>query len=238
MTSQVLETPLLQAKGISFRYGKNTPVITNLNLEIKKGEIIGITGENGAGKSTLLKLLVGLLQPQQGTIVKQGKIGYSPQELLLFENLTIMENFYVFGKGLGYAEKEIEEQAELIMKRLNFEKYRDELVKNLSGGTAQKTNFGISLLGDPDVLILDEPYQGMDYASFQAFWEIQFEMRAQGKAIVIVSHLIEDKEKFTRSLHLINGRLQGCTKIDCPICCGEECNCNGDENCNCSGDHL
>jgi len=218
-TTSSAKTPLMCAKDLSFGYKKNNPVIKQLSLKVHKGEIIGISGENGSGKSTLLKLLVGLLKPQKGEITLHGKLGYSPQDILLFDNLTVMENFMVFGKGLNLNEQEIREQAKDIMERLKFTQYENTLVKNLSGGTAQKTNFGIALLGNPDMLILDEPYQGMDYSSFTAFWEIQFDMRKQGKAIIIVSHLIEDKEKFTHSLHLINGKLQACTKEDCPVCC-------------------
>lgn len=212
---------LLSAEDIHFAYNKKRPILQGINLKVYPGEIIGISGENGSGKSTLLKILVGLLKPDKGSILVKGRIGYSPQDLLLFDNLTVMENFLLFGKGMGLTKEEIVAQGEEIMERLNFSQYRDTLVRNLSGGTAQKTNFGISLLGDPDILILDEPYQGMDYASFTAFWEIQFEMRKRGKSIIIVSHLIEDKEKFTRAIHLINGRLQSCTDEDCPGCCGD-----------------
>jgi ABC-type multidrug transport system ATPase subunit len=201
------DSVLLKASDIHFEYRRNTPLIRGVDLDIEPGEIIGISGENGSGKSTLLKLLVGLLRPRRGTIITQGRVGYSPQQVLLFENLTVMENFRIFGKGIGLSKEEIEIEAYEIMKTLNFLQYCDTLVKNLSGGTAQKLNFGISLLGEPDIFILDEPYQGLDYASFLAFWDIQLVLREKGKAIVIVSHLIEDKSKFTRSFHLVEGQL-------------------------------
>ncbi len=219
---------LLILNDVTFGYTRKSLILEGVNLTVRPGEIIGISGENGSGKSTLLKLIVGLLKPKRGVIKKKGKLGYSPQELLLFENLTIMENFKVFGKGLGLSDEAIEDEALVIMKRLKFEQYASTLVKNLSGGTAQKLNFGIALLGDPNVLVLDEPYQGMDYGSFLAFWDMQRELRKQGKAIIIVSHLIEDQSKFTRSLHLINRRLQGCTKTECPVCCVDQ---PGEEAC-------
>jgi ABC-type multidrug transport system ATPase subunit len=212
--------PVLEVKGLYFSYNKKQTLIENLNLNVLPGEIVGISGENGSGKSTLLKLLIGLLKPQKGTLNINGRAGYSPQDLLLFENLTVLENFRVFGKGMKIPQAILDQEAYNILERLRFSKYKNTLIKNLSGGTAQKVNFGISLLGNPNVLILDEPYQGMDYGSFGAFWEIQNDLRAQGKSIIIVSHLIEDKTKFTKSLHLINGKLQRCTDKDCPICCG------------------
>ncbi len=224
--SHLKTEPLLTIKDLTFGYTRKSIILENVSLNVYPGEIIGISGENGSGKSTLLKLIVGLLKPKKGNMQRRGRLGYSPQDLLLFENLTVMENFKVFGKGMGLSDKQIKKEAHEIMKRLKFEQYKDTLVKNLSGGTAQKLNFGIALLGNPDILVLDEPYQGMDYGSFLAFWELQHEFRQQGKAIIIVSHLIEDQSKFTRSLHLINKRLQACTKTECPVCCidrMEEC---------------
>ncbi len=211
---------ILRMRNVRFQYNKHKEVITDANLDVHPGEIIGISGENGSGKSTLLKLIIGLLKPKEGIIERKGRLGYSPQSLILFDNLTVKENFRVFGRGQGLTNQQIDEQAERIMELLKFTQYRDTLVKNLSGGTAQKVNFGISLLGDPDVLVLDEPYQGLDYASFLSFWDIQFDLRARGKAVIIVSHLIEDQSKFSRSLHLVNGRLQSCNRKDCPECCG------------------
>lgn len=198
---------LLKASDIHFEYRRNKPIIRGVDLDIELGEIIGISGENGSGKSTLLKLMVGLLRPGRGTIVTKGRVGFSPQQVLLFENLTVMENFRIFGKGIDLSRGEIEDEAHEIMKTLNFSQYGDTLVKYLSGGTAQKLNFGISLLGEPDIFIFDEPYQGLDYASFLAFWDIQMALREKGKAIVIVSHLIEDKSKFTRSFNIVEGQL-------------------------------
>lgn len=214
----VAENTLMQVENLDFFYNKGTDILKGIDLHVNPGEIIGISGENGSGKSTLLKLLVGLLVPKNGRIDYEGRIGYSPQNLLLFENLTTLENFEVFGKGMGLSIEDIHKQAEVILEKLNFSKYRDTMVKNLSGGTAQKVNFGISLLGDPDILVLDEPYQGMDYGSFSAFWDIQFDLREEGKAIIIVSHMIEDQSKFSKSYHLINGKLQHCDRKDCPQC--------------------
>lgn len=214
------DTLILSVDDIDFSYKHNKPILKNLSLKIYPGEIIAISGENGSGKSTFLKLIVGLLRPKKGQIQINGKIGYSPQDLLLFENLTIIENFRVFGKAMKLSKDESIEMANEIAEKLQFTQYLDTLVKNLSGGTAQKVNFGLSLIGDPSILILDEPYQGMDYSSFLAFWEIQKGLRKEGKTIIIVSHLIDEKDKVSRSIHLVQGRLQECMGDDCLICGG------------------
>ncbi len=211
---------ILSAKNIHFSYSKHRPVLKGASLEISPGEIVAISGENGSGKTTLLKILVGLLRPREGEIHLSGRVGYSPQELLLYENLTVLENFRVFGRAMNLSRERSIEAAYEIGEKLQFTPYMNTLIKHLSGGTAQKVNFGISLLGNPNILILDEPYQGMDYSSFMAFWEIQAELREKGKAIIVVSHLIDDGEKVTRSLHLVDGRLQDCLGEDCLICGG------------------
>ncbi|OLS20401.1 MAG: ABC-type transporter ATP-binding protein EcsA [Candidatus Heimdallarchaeota archaeon LC_2] len=216
---EMQKNSLLEVNNINFFYNKRKDIIKNLNFKLFPSEIVGISGENGAGKSTFLKLLVGILKPRKGNIIKNGILGYSPQNILLFDNLTVLENFRVFGKGLNLSQTTIEEKTSEILDILQFKQYKDTFVKDLSGGTAQKTNFGISLLGDPDILVLDEPYQGLDYSSFTAFWEIQFKLRKLGKSIIIVSHLIEDQSKFTRSLHLINKKLQSCDKQNCSLGC-------------------
>jgi ABC-2 type transport system ATP-binding protein len=210
-------TKLMEIKDLSFYYSKKNILLKNIN--VYAGEIIGISGENGSGKSTFLKILVGLLKPKKGNVNKSSIIGYSPQNLLLFDNLNIMENFRVFGKGMNLTNQEIDQQSEDIMGKLNFKQYHKTQIRHLSGGTKQKVNFGISLLGNPKILILDEPYQGMDYASFKAFWDIQFYLRKNGLAIIIVSHIIEDQTKFTKSLHLVEGRLQECELKNCPMGC-------------------
>lgn len=209
---------LLKIEDLHFQYNKKISILNGVNLEVGSSEIIGISGENGSGKSTLLKILVGLLKGQKGSVKEFGRIGYSPQNLLLFDNLTVNENFEVFGKGMNLTGNEISMQVVEILEKLNFGKYKNTLIKNLSGGTKQKVNFGISLMGEPDILVLDEPYQGMDYASFKAFWDMQFEMRKKGRSIIIVSHMIEDQSKFTKSYHLIKGKLQSCNRLDCNNC--------------------
>lgn len=211
---------VLRADEVYFSYSKNKPILNGATLEIYSGEIVTISGENGSGKSTFLKLLVNLLIPKRGQIYIKGPIGYSPQELLLYENLTIMENFRVFGKAMKLSKEQAIDTAQEIAKELQFTQYLHTLVKHLSGGTAQKVNFGLSLLGDPNILILDEPYQGMDYSSFMSFWEIQKELRKKGKTIIIVSHLIDERDKVSRSIHLVQGKLQECTGEDCLICGG------------------
>ncbi len=219
MSHDAATSSLLDIRDVMFSYNSKKKILNGVNLTVNPGEIIGISGENGTGKSTLLKIIVGLLKPKSGQVSPHGRIGYSPQDILLFDNLTVMENFEIFGSGLNLKKSEIRKQANEIMNQLNFSQYAGELVRNLSGGTMQKLNFGVSLLGEPDVFVLDEPYQGLDYVSFQTFWEIQFNLREKGKSIVIVSHMIEDTSKFTKSYHLINKRLQGCDRKDCPVCC-------------------
>ena len=213
------DEPILRIRDVRFGYQRRHPVLKGIDLEVRPGEIVGISGENGSGKSTLLKLIVGLLKPQEGTVERTGQLGYSPQTLLLFEHLTVRENFQVFGRGLGLDRDRIRRQSDHAMEALQYAQYADRQVAHLSGGTQQKLNFSLSLLGAPRLLVLDEPYQGLDHASFLKFWQMQRGLREHGLAVVIVSHLIQDQERFTRSLHLVDGRIQACTRPGCD-CCG------------------
>ncbi|MFQ6124821.1 MAG: ABC transporter ATP-binding protein [Candidatus Heimdallarchaeota archaeon] len=201
---------IIEAEHVEFAYTKNQKVLKDVTFKAKTGEIVGILGENGSGKSTLLKILVGILKEDRGKIQLYGTLGYCPQEILLFDYLTVTENLELFGAGMGLSKQFLSERTKELMKLLNFEKYENELVRNLSEGTKQKVNFAISILHDPDILLLDEPYQGFDYDTFQRFWELQGKLRQRGKTVLIVSHLIEDRSRLDKTVTLRNGFSMPC----------------------------
>jgi ABC-type multidrug transport system ATPase subunit len=202
--------PILEVRKAKFAYRKNTPVLRNISFEAFPGEIIGVLGENGSGKSTLLKLLVGMLTPQEGTLRYWGSVGYCPQDLLLFEFLTVAEHFQLYGAGYRLVKDDISQKQQYLLEKLRFAQYEHEQVRDLSGGTKQKLNLSLALLHDPDILLLDEPYQGFDYDTFLRFWELQDDFRAKSKTILIVSHLIEDRSKLDRTVTLRDGYSTPC----------------------------
>jgi ABC-2 type transport system ATP-binding protein len=202
---------VLKAEGLAKSFGKR-PVFENLSFEMLRGEMIGIVGENGSGKSTLLRILVGLLQPTSGVVQVRGRIGYCPQDALVFETLTVDENFRYFAiaynlVGNGNHSQRWQGEKNSLMDQFRFSQYKDSLVSTLSGGTRQKLNLSLALLHQPDLLLLDEPYTGFDWETYLHFWEVAKGLRSAGRSTIVVSHFIYDREKFDRIFELRDGQL-------------------------------
>ena len=133
--------------------------------------------------------------------------GYCPQEPLLFDGLTIEENIIYFGAGYGLSRQEALKRGHALMERLNCRQYGKQNASTLSGGTRQKLNLILALLHDPDLLLLDEPYQGFDYESYLDFWALAREMAQVGRSSVVVSHLVYDHSQLTRLYRLEGGKV-------------------------------
>lgn len=202
---------LLAATGIAKTYTRgfwprrrSLKVLRGADVVLRPGEIVGLVGENGSGKSTLMKILVGSIDRDGGTITKSGSVGYCPQDPILYERLTCNEHFELFGKAYGM--RGIDIARDEIYETLGFAEWRDSRVEELSGGTRAKLNLGLALLPDPDLLLLDEPYAGFDWDTYQRFWELTRERRNRGRSLLIISHFITDAERFDRIYDLIDGK--------------------------------
>lgn len=196
---------ILEAQGLAKRYGRRV-VLDGASLSVEAGETIGISGGNGAGKSTLLKVLAGFLRADAGTLRTQSTIGYSPQAILLYQQLTIEEHFHYLSTARPTAKPWYETGRELA-RRYRFDPWWRETVETLSEGTKQKLNLALALAHDPDLLLLDEPYSGFDWETYLLFWEHTAELKRAGKSLLIVSHLFYDRSKFDRLLRLADGRI-------------------------------
>jgi ABC-type multidrug transport system ATPase subunit len=206
-------TDVLDATGIFKSYARGVwprrrriDVLRGADLVLRSGEIVGLVGENGSGKSTLMKILVGGIESDGGTVSKSGSVGYCPQEPILYERLTCDEHFQLFGRAYGMSEIDVDSSRGHIYQILGFAEWRDSRVEELSGGTRAKLNLGLALLPDPDLLLLDEPYAGFDWDTYQRFWELTRERRDAGRSLLIISHFINDAERFDRIYDLIEGK--------------------------------
>jgi ABC-type multidrug transport system ATPase subunit len=181
-------------------------VLRGVDLELGTGEVVGLVGENGSGKSTLMKILVGALAADSGTITRSGKLGYCPQTALVYPRLTCDEHFGLFAYAYGMPAHAADASRQDIYGSLGFAKFAATRADQLSGGTLAKLNLGLALLADPQILLLDEPYAGFDFDTYQRFWELVAARRKQGRTVLIISHFVEDHDRFDRIIDLRDGK--------------------------------
>ncbi len=199
--------PVLQANGLTKAYGRHQ-VLSDITLQIAAGTLVGIVGENGAGKSTLLNLLAGALAPTRGSIQIAGTLGYCPQTVILNEALTVAQHLDYFQAAYHLASNA---SADRLIERLRFAQYRAAPVSTLSGGTKQKLNLTLALMHDPSILLLDEPYQGFDWETYLQFWDLAQDLRQRGCAVLVISHLFFDRQRFDQLYQLQHGTLVNVT---------------------------
>ncbi|WP_436934369.1 ABC transporter ATP-binding protein [Halovenus marina] len=188
-------------------FTRSVEVLDGATLHVERGQVVGIMGENGSGKSTLMGILAGVLDHDSGTVERTGAIGWCPQEPRLYERLTVDETFELFGTAYGMSEEEIAESRSWLTDVLDFEQFRDRQVRRLSGGNRQKVNLSVALMHEPDLLLLDEPYTGFDWETFLAFWDLTEELKARGVGVAIISHIINERDRFDVVYELHDGHL-------------------------------
>ena len=187
---------------------RSVPVLQDASLEVGAGETVALVGGNGSGKSTLMMIIAGMLARDAGDVRIDGRIGYCPQTPVLYEKLTVAETFRLFGVAYGLDAADVAARKAELQATLAFGQYDDFRVEHLSGGTRQKLNLALALLPDPEILLLDEPYAGFDYETYLRFWEMSRDLAARGRSILIVSHFVEDRERFDRIYRVADGRCE------------------------------
>ena len=203
---------VLVANGIekSFRHGRwpfarRTQVLRGAALTLRPGEVVGLVGENGSGKSTLMKIIVGALVADSGSVTRNGRIGYCPQLPLVYPRLTCDEHFDLFGHAYALPDSAIVASRDALYEALGFERYAQTRADQLSGGTLAKLNLGLALLADPELLLLDEPYAGFDWDTYQKFWTLVAERRRLGRTVLIISHFVVDEDRFDHIVEVRDG---------------------------------
>jgi ABC-2 type transport system ATP-binding protein len=194
---------VLEAQEIRKSFGRRR-VLAGVDLAIGAGEMAAVVGENGSGKSTLLRILAGDLRPDAGQVLACGRVGYCPQMVVLDDALTVDQHIRYFQAAYQVAAAD---RAEELIGRLGYAASRHQPAGTLSGGTRQKLSLTLALLHEPAVLLLDEPYQGFDWETYLAFWELAGELRAAGTAVLVITHLVFEQERFDRVWHLAGGRI-------------------------------
>jgi ABC-2 type transport system ATP-binding protein len=192
---------MLAARGVRKRFGRKI-VLEDASLEVAPGEAVALVGENGAGKTTLLRICAGMVPADRGEIEVGGRIGYCPQEPGVFDLLTAEEHLVLFGRGLGLSRERSLAAGRAILAEFDYPFDERSVARDLSGGTRQKLNLTLSLLGDPRLLLMDEPYQGFDRGTYVNFWDHVARWRDQGRAVVVVTHMLAELDRVDRVVEL------------------------------------
>jgi len=184
---------LLSARRIGRRFGRRV-VLEPIDLDLVEGEVVALGGPNGAGKSTLLAILAGALAPSAGTVAgaDPARVGWMPQQPALYRRLTPRENLDLFARlaRLGEPAAAVERALEAV--GLEEEERR---TGELSVGNVQRLNLAIGLLGEPDVLLLDEPTASLDVAHRQSLWRLVGRLRERGGAVLFATHNLEEARR-------------------------------------------
>ena len=195
-------TPVvLRLTDVSARRGRRT-VLSGINLTIHRGEVVAVVGANGAGKSTLLQLCAGLLRASGGRIERTPNFGYAPQLDSLAPLLTVDEHLRLFGAARGIRQGRSISTGRRLLTRLGWTARGDQTTGTLSGGTQQKLNVALAQLDAPDLLLLDEPYQGLDALAYEDLWALISAWRTSGAGVLLVTHLLRDVDLVDRVVEL------------------------------------
>jgi len=207
---------IIGALGLNKTFDKKK-VLRNANFSAEKGELLGLVGRSGSGKSVLIKILIGFFKPDSGKVLINSKsdlpIGYSIQENAVYEDMKVNQNLNYFAKINKIPEKLKEEQIDFLIKNLGLEEYRKILVKNLSGGTKKRVDLACALLNNPEILILDEPFLGLDPELVNNLSDFLIDLNKKGTTIIISSHqTVELAQICSRLVLLKDGQLYSIKK--------------------------
>lgn len=205
---------LIKLDHLEKKFGDRT-ILHDINLTVSAGEIVGLIGPSGSGKTTTIKTMLGMEKATQGTALvldktmpnRQvlSKIGYMAQSDALYESLSAKENLEFFGKMKGVTGRELQEEIIHVSKVVDLQNYLNQRVSGYSGGMKRRLSLAIALLGQPELLILDEPTVGIDPALRRQIWRELLNLRDQGQSILITTHVMDETELTDRVALLLHG---------------------------------
>ena len=214
---------MLKVENVTKKYGDLTAV-NNLSFSVNDGEIFGLLGLNGAGKTTTFRMILGLIDDYSGKITLDGKkidysitdkIGFLTEERSLLTKLTVLEQIKYYGALKSIPVDKIEQKLDYWLERFEISEYKNRKIKELSKGNQQKVQFISAIINEPKLLILDEPFSGLDPINVELFKKIILELKDKGTSIIFSSHRMEHVELFCEKLVvLVKGKsvIQGYLK--------------------------
>lgn len=203
---------MLEIQEITKRYNRKL-ALDEVSLSLRQGELFGLLGPNGAGKTTLIRIINQIVEADSGTIRFKGDlmqqkhlalIGYLPEERGLYKNMTVEAHAYFLGALRGLSKRDCEKALNYWLDRFDIQNWRKKRIEELSKGMAQKVQFICTVLHEPDLLILDEPFSGFDPVNVELIKQELLEMKARGKTIMISSHNMRSVEEICDRVALIH----------------------------------
>jgi len=204
---------IMDAQELTKNFGALTAV-NNLNLKIKRGEVFGFLGPNGAGKTTAISMMVGLLRPTSGKVlingkgvqdVEKGTIGICPQELVLWNFLTCKESLELIGNMYEVPDSKLKRRVKQLLDDLFLTEKANTVVDKLSGGMKRRMNLAMALVHEPEIVVLDEPSEGLDPQSRRVLWNYIHRLRdEEGKTFILTTHLMDEADRLSDRIAIID----------------------------------
>ncbi|MDT8370242.1 MAG: ATP-binding cassette domain-containing protein [Longimicrobiales bacterium] len=207
-----MNAPAIRLHGVTKRFGDHTAV-RDLDLEIPEGTICGLLGPNGSGKTTTIRMILGIYGPDRGTVELFGgspdhrrrrRVGYLPEERGMYRTMKLLDHLVFIGEIRGMRPREGRRRGMAWLERLGLSEWADRRVEDLSRGMQQKAHFIATVLHEPDLLILDEPFSGLDPINQDLLESIVLELNARGATILFSTHLMDQAERLCRRVCLIS----------------------------------
>ena len=204
----------------------NITAVDSLSFQISKGETMGLLGPNGAGKSTTINMIVGILKPDSGAILIDGKsdptqkeirrqIGNTPQALAIYEDLTAEENLTFFGKLYNLKGAKLKERVAYALELVGLTNRKNDFAKTFSGGMKRRLNLAAAIMHEPEILLFDEPTVGVDPQSRNFIFENIEKMKSEGKTIIYTTHYMEEAERLCDRVAIVDhGKILALDTVD------------------------
>jgi len=210
--------PTVVTDGLVKRFG-DFVAVDHVSLEVARGEIFGFLGPNGAGKSTTIRILCGLLAPTEGRATVNGfdvardpesvkrNIGYMSQKFSLYDDLTVEENIEFFSGVYGVPRERRAARRDYALRMAGLEEKRGSMTRLLAGGWKQRLALGCAILHEPPILFLDEPTSGVDPIARRMFWDLIYQLSAQGHTVFVSTHYMDEAEYCHRLALMYHGKV-------------------------------
>lgn len=219
--------PAVEIQNVNVMLGKHFQALDNVSVRLPQGKIVGFIGPSGAGKTTLIRSIVGRQKLASGNIsvfdVPAGskqlrnRVSYMTQEASVYSDLTVTENLEYFATMLGLGRSTVKSEVARLLETVDLQSHKDQMVEKLSGGQKQRVSLAIALIGQPQLMVLDEPTVGLDPVLREDLWSLFRQLAADGTTLIVSSHVMDEAERCDELLLIRNGKLlaQGSPKQLC-----------------------